>query len=122
VSEIDPNIPVLDVDVDPPSDNVLLKITQAGYPMAVPMAAQTAFDLGEKLARAAHALKFPHDRIEDGSYIAQQVRARATDKIRDDAIVRLTRHIQNDLALNTKSPGKRAVEYVDVVLHMFGVK
>jgi len=112
----------LDVDVDPPNDNVLLKLTQADYPLVVPMAAQTAFELGEKLARAAHALKFPNERISDGSYIAQQVRARETDKIRDDAIVRLTRHIQNDMTTNTKSPGRRAVEYVDVVLHLFGIK
>lgn len=51
---------------------------------------QSAFDFAEQLARAAHRARFPGDKIpEDFSYLAQQVKQRLTDDMRDRLVVRM---------------------------------
>lgn len=76
---------------------------------------QNAFQIGEALARAAHEARFPGEKIPDGSYIAQQVRARNLDNIRVRAINRLTVIMQSD-NYRTWSPGKQAMHLVDAIL------
>lgn len=51
---------------------------------------QNAFTLAENLARAAHTARFPGERLpEDFSYLAQQVKQRLTDQMRDKLVIRV---------------------------------
>lgn len=51
---------------------------------------QNAFEFAEHLARCAHATRFPGERIpEDFHYLAQQIKQRLTEDIRDRLIVRI---------------------------------
>lgn len=51
---------------------------------------QAAFDLAEHMARAAHRAKFPGEQMpEDFSYLAQQIKQRLTDAMRDRLVIRL---------------------------------
>ena len=51
---------------------------------------QSAFDFAEHLARTAHKAKFPGQPVpEDFSYLAQQIKQRLTDEMRDRLAVRV---------------------------------
>lgn len=50
---------------------------------------QNAFEIAEATARAAHHVRFPGEKIPDGNYIAQQVRARLTDALHDKMVIRV---------------------------------
>jgi hypothetical protein len=76
-----------------------------------------AFPIAEGMARAAHNAKFPGEPIKDGSYIAEQVRARVTDNLRDAMVARAA-IVMNNLYQKKWTPKKAALEIVDVVLAM----
>lgn len=76
---------------------------------------QNAFQVGEAMARAAHEARFPGEKLPDGSYIAQQVRARNLDDIRTRAINRCSIIMASD-NFRTWSPGKQAMHMVDAIL------
>lgn len=51
---------------------------------------QAAFELAEHMARAAHRAKYPGEQMpEDFSYLAQQIKQRLTDDMRDRLVVRV---------------------------------
>lgn len=51
---------------------------------------QGAFNVAENLARCAHKARFPGESLpEDFSYLAQQVKQRLTDEMRDRLVVRV---------------------------------
>jgi hypothetical protein len=51
---------------------------------------QNAFDVAEALARQAHRARFPDEKMpEDFSYLAQQVKQRLTEDMRDRLQVRI---------------------------------
>lgn len=52
--------------------------------------AQAAFNFAEHTARAAHRARFPEDKMpEDFSYLAQQIKQRLTDEMRDRLVIRV---------------------------------
>lgn len=74
-----------------------------------------AFNVGEAIARAAHKAKFGVDAPTDKSYIAEQVRLRVTEEMRDRKVARVTIMINN--AMNKeKTPGYWAMQIVDHIL------
>lgn len=76
-----------------------------------------AFPIAEAMARAAHQAKFPGEPLTDGSYIAHQIRARVTTQMRDAMVARAA-IVMNNLYQKKWTPGKAALELVDVVLSM----
>lgn len=52
------------------------------------MKPENAFPIAEGIARAAHRAKFGDTPNNDHSYLAQQVRARVTEQLRDRMVVR----------------------------------
>ena len=76
-----------------------------------------AFPIAEGIARAAHDAKFPGEKLGDGSYIAQQARARVTEQIRD-AMVQRAAIVMGNLYQKKWTPAKAALEIVDIVLAM----
>lgn len=77
--------------------------------------AQNAFVVGEALARAAHEARFGDKPPSDQSYIAQQVRARVTEDLRDRLVTRLALMIHS-MRTENKSDGEIAMQVVDRVL------
>lgn len=63
--------------------------TQGVRPIEIPMAPQAAFEMGEKLARAAHHARYGAPLMSDESYLAQQIRARTTEHYRAFLVRRL---------------------------------
>lgn len=76
---------------------------------------QNAFQVGEALARAAHQARFPGEALSDRSYIAEQVRARATEDARVRCINRCSIMMASD-NFRTWTPGKQAMHLVDAIL------
>lgn len=76
---------------------------------------QAAFQIGEAMARAAHAARFPGDKLDDRSYIAQQVRSRNIEDIRVRVINRVSIMLETE-QFRLWTPGKRAMHLVDAVL------
>jgi hypothetical protein len=75
---------------------------------------QAAFGLAENLARCAHKAKFPGERIpDDFSYLAQQVKQRLTEQMRDRMIARV--HTMLPSALETKDLGYVSRQIVDTI-------
>lgn len=78
---------------------------------------QMAFEVGEKIARAAHGAKFGSAPPFDGSYLAQQVRARVTEDLRDRMVARVA-IVMPQLIEKHRAPGHLAMQVVDIVLSM----
>lgn len=76
---------------------------------------QNAFDIGEAIARAAHKARFGGEAPADSSYLAQQVRARLTDQLRDRLIISISTMLRS-LQEQGKSPGQMALHVVDTIL------
>jgi hypothetical protein len=87
------------------------------FPRPVPhvvFAPQGAFDFAENLARAAHRARFPGDRVpNDFHYLAQQIKQRLTEEMRDRLIVRLRAMLPS--ALESKDLGYVSRQVVDTV-------
>lgn len=76
-----------------------------------------AFPIAEAMARAAHRAKFPGQAMPDGSYIGEQVRARVTEDLRNRMVARAA-IVMGNLYQKKWTPGKAALELVDIVLSM----
>lgn len=76
---------------------------------------QNAFQIAEGLARAAHKAKFGTEPPSDMHYLAEQVRSRVTDDMRDRKIARCT-VLLNNMQTNPKTPGYWAMQIVDSLL------
>lgn len=74
---------------------------------------QTAFEAGEQIARAAHEARFGTPPQSDGSYIAQQVKARITEDLRDRMVARVALMLNS---IGRKSHGEQAMMIVDTIL------
>lgn len=89
------------------------------YPQPVEvvvMDPQNAFTIAEAMARAAHKAKFGKEPESDHSYIAQQIRSRITDEIRERKINRCA-ILLNNMQTNPKTPGYWAMQIVDSLLN-----
>ena len=75
---------------------------------------QNAFPIAEAVARAAHTAKFGQT-PPDGSYLAQQVRARLTEGLHARMVIRATRLISN-LIERKHAPDYVARQVVDAIL------
>jgi len=75
---------------------------------------QNAFEFGEQMARTAHKARFGEDAPSDGSYLAQQVRQRLTEDLRDRMVTRVV-HIIRSQQERKKSPADVARSVVDVI-------
>lgn len=75
---------------------------------------QNAFDIAEALARTAHKARFGEDPPDDKSYLAQQIKSRLTEQMRDKMVARvalmLTSMIRKD-----KTHGYMALQIVDSI-------
>lgn len=80
---------------------------------------QNAFELGEAIARAAHEARFGEVAPADGSYIANQVRARITGEIHDRLVIRASLML-NSLRSSKQTNGEVALQLVDVILAEVG--
>lgn len=81
---------------------------------AMVFAPDSAFEFAEALARAAHKAKFPGERVpEDFSYLAQQVKQRLTDEMRDRLAVRVRAALPS--LLERKDLNYAAVQIVDSI-------
>lgn len=76
---------------------------------------QNAFQIGEAIAKAAHTAKFGKVPQADGSYIAQQVKARVTDEIRARMVLQAGFALRSMLEQNRK-PEYIAAEIVNRIL------
>ena len=75
---------------------------------------QNAFNVAENLARCAHKARFPGDRLpEDFSYLAQQVKQRLTDQMRDRLAVRVRAMLPS--LLESKDLNYASVQIVDTI-------
>lgn len=75
---------------------------------------QNAFEFAEHLARAAHRARFPGDRMpDDFSYLAQQVRERLTQELRDRLAVRVRTMLPS--LLERKDMNYASIKIVDVI-------
>ena len=85
-------------------------------PITIPMEAQAAFEGAEQLARAAHTARFGKPPQNDRSYLAEQIRSRCTDQIRDWMVNRVT-HMLRTLRTNAAYPDRKLAEtLVDTVM------
>lgn len=75
---------------------------------------QNAFNLGEALARTAHRAKFGKEAPSDNSYIAQQVKARITEQMRDKMVTRVAQMLRS-MMQEGKLPAVMAVHVVDTI-------
>jgi len=75
---------------------------------------QNAYEFGEMMARTAHKARFGEDAPDDRSYLAQQIRARVTEELRDRMVIR-TMHVIRSLQEKNKSPDFVAKEVVDTI-------
>lgn len=103
------------IAIEARSGKVILQFSKPTQNLAMEPA--DAFPIAEAMARAAHSAKFPGEKLEDGSYIADQVRARVTEQLRDRMVVRASL-VLNNLYQKKWTPGKAALEIVDIVLAM----
>jgi len=75
---------------------------------------QAAFDFAEQLARCAHEARFPGERIPtDFSYLAQQVKQRLTEEMRDRLVVRMRTMLPS--ALESKDLAYVSRQIVDTI-------
>ena len=74
-----------------------------------------AFSIAEQIARTAHRAQFGQEAPEDMHYLAQQVKARVTDEMRDRKIARCC-VLLNNMHTNPKTPGYWAMQIVDSLL------
>ena len=103
------------VEITANEGKVVLKFSQPT--MHLVMEPANAYPIAEAMARAAHEARFPGEKLPDGSYIAQQVRARVTDDLRSRMIARAA-IVMGNLYQKKWTPGKAAMELVDIVLAM----
>ncbi len=81
--------------------------------------AQNAFDFGEQMARCAHKARFGEDAPSDGSYLAQQVRSRITEDLRNRMITRAVLMMRSMVG-QEKSPEYIAAQVVDTIFAEVG--
>lgn len=75
---------------------------------------QDAFNFAEQVARAAHRARFPGERLpDDFSYLAQQVRERLTDEMRDRLVLRVRTMLPSLMQKN--DPNYMAAQIVDTI-------
>lgn len=75
---------------------------------------QSAFTFAEQLARAAHRAQFPGDRMpEDFSYLAQQIKQRLTEEMRDRLVFRVRSMLPS--LLERKDLNYTALQLVDTI-------
>jgi len=75
---------------------------------------QAAFEFAEHMARAAHRARFPGERLpEDWSYLAQQIKQRLTDEMRDRLAVRVRTALPS--LLERKDLNYVATQLVDTI-------
>lgn len=85
-------------------------------PITIPMDPQAAFEGAENLARAAHMARFGKPPHSDRSYLAEQIKSRVTDQIRDWMVNRVT-HMLKTLRTNPAYPDRKLAEtLVDTVM------
>ena len=78
---------------------------------------QNGFEIGEALARTSHRARFGREPPTDQSYLAQQVRARVTEQLRQRMVARAT-VMMTSLYTEKKEPAKIAQLLVDALLAM----
>lgn len=87
------------------------------FPQAVTWVAhdpQNAFDIAEATARAAHEARFGTKAPSDGSYIAQQVKARVTEDLRNRMVIRAA-VMMRSLVRQERDPDYIARQLVDTI-------
>lgn len=103
-------------------DCVVLRLTDSlgRVPhLDVPMEPQLAFDMGEIMSRMAHKVRFGENVKSDESYLAEQIRARTTERYRHFLVNRI-KIMLNSLREDKKwSNQKLAEEVVDTVVTKF---
>ena len=85
-------------------------------PITIPMEPQAAFDGAEQLARAAHMARFGKPAQSDRGYLAEQIKARCTDQIRDWMVNRVTHMLRTLRTSPAYSDRKLAETLVDTVM------
>ncbi len=85
-------------------------------PITIPMEPQAAFEGAEQLARAAHMARFGKPAQSDRSYLAEQIKSRCTDQIRDWMINRCTHMLKTIRHSPAYTDRKLAETLVDTVM------
>lgn len=80
---------------------------------------QNAFELAEGLARTAHKARFGEDPPDDMSYLAQQIKSKLTEKMRDRMVIRVA-NMLGSLRRNDKTDGYIALQIVDTIFSEVG--
>lgn len=80
---------------------------------------QKAFEIAEATARAAHRARFGTEPPSDGSYIAQQVRARVTEDLRSRMITRAVLMMRS-MVNQERDPNYIAQQLVDTIFSEVG--
>lgn len=107
----------VNVDIDIRDGAVVLKLSSTGVPeVPIALSPQIAFELGEKLARAAHQARYGEPIQTDESYLAQQIRQRTTEQYRAFLIRRIEIMLNSMRENKVFTNVKLAQELVDTVL------
>ena len=75
---------------------------------------QNAFEIAEGLARTAHKARFGENAPDDTSYLAQQIKSRLTEQMRDKMVQRVAIMLTS-MIRQEKSHGYMALQIVDTV-------
>ena len=80
---------------------------------------QNAFEIAEGLARTAHKARFGEEPPDDRSYLAQQIKSKLTEKVRDRMVIRVA-NMLGSLRCNDKTDGYIALQIVDSIFAEIG--
>lgn len=75
---------------------------------------QNAFDIAEALARTAHKARFGEDAPSDTNYLAQQIKSRLTEQMRDKMVARVALMLSS-MIRQEKTHGYMAMQIVDSI-------
>lgn len=104
------------LDVRVAFGQVVLELRADGKSIPFNIAPQAAFELGEKMARAAHEARHGEPVQSDESYLRDQIRRRTTEDYRN-MLVRKFEVILNSQRENRDvSNAKLSAEFVDLAL------
>lgn len=80
---------------------------------------QNAFEIAEALARTAHKARFGEDAPDDVSYLAQQIKSRLTEQLRDKMVTRVALMLTS-MRRQDKTDGYMALQVVDTIFSEVG--
>jgi hypothetical protein len=105
------------ISIDDRDGKVIWQFSQPTSSLALDP--QNAFEIAEATAKAAHRAKFGESPQSDRSYIAEQVRARITEDLRDRMVTRAVLMMRS-MVRQERDPDYIARQLVDTIFSEVG--